>query len=37
MSPFVPRKPDEYYMPAPDDGSWQYQSELEQQEFQQNQ
>lgn len=29
---FTPKKPDEYFMPAPDDGSWQYQAELEQQE-----
>jgi len=29
---YIPTEPDEYYMPEPDDGSWHYQSELDQQE-----
>jgi hypothetical protein len=28
----TPTKPDEYFMPEPDNGSWYYQSQLEQQE-----
>ena len=28
----TPTKPDEYFMPGPDDGSWHHQSELDQQE-----
>lgn len=32
---FLPRKPDEYYLPAPDDGSWHHQAELDQQEQEQ--
>lgn len=29
---FTPTRPDEYFTPGPDDGSWFYQSQLEQQE-----
>ena len=28
----TPTKPDEYFMPEPDNGSWYHQSQLEQQE-----
>ena len=31
MNLFLPRKPDEYFLPDLDDGSWNYQLELEQQ------
>lgn len=31
MNLFSPRKPDEYFLPDSDDGSWNYQLELEQQ------
>lgn len=33
---FIPTKPDEYFMPEHDDGSWNYQSELDQQEQEDN-
>ena len=29
---FIPTRPDEYFTPEPDDGSWFYQSQLDQQE-----
>jgi hypothetical protein len=32
MIPSLLRRPDEYFMPEPDDGSWYHQSQLEQQE-----
>lgn len=31
-SPFLPQKPDEYFLPDNDDGSWYHQSQLEEQE-----
>lgn len=33
MNLFAPRTPDEYYIPQPDDGSWYYQSQLDEQEL----
>jgi hypothetical protein len=33
MTLFLPRKPDEYFLPDTDDGSWAFQSQLEEQEY----
>lgn len=30
--PFLPRKPDEYFLPDDDDGSWEHQRQIEEQE-----
>jgi hypothetical protein len=32
MTLFLPQKPDEYFLPESDDGSWHHQSQLDQQE-----